>query len=236
MKLSARSDKLELIDLGSSYYTEEEYINCLHQLDRIGKYLGGDRATFSAFDKLNQDPKSILDVGCGGGSFTLRLGQRFPNAHVLGIDLSEKAIDIAKGHLKECKPTQTNVHFNKSITPQLNYLPNTFDVITSTLVCHHLSDEELIDFLKRSYQSASQAIILNDLHRSFFAWAGFALIAPCLFPNRLIFHDGLLSIKRAFIKKDWIRFLHAAGIPWERCTLTWHWPFRWTLFIDTRKT
>ncbi|MDP1880839.1 MAG: hypothetical protein Q8K60_07855, partial [Parachlamydiaceae bacterium] len=55
------------------------------------------------------------------------------------------------------------------------------------------------------------------------------------FPNRLIYHDGLLSIKKAFKKKDWLNYLEAANIPLNQCKINWHWPFRWLLTIDKAK-
>lgn len=228
-----RSTQLELIDLGSSHYTREEYQDCLIQLDRIGRILGGDQATYWGFDQLKRNPQSILDVGCGGGLLTMRLAMRYPQAQILGIDISKEAIQFAQSHLQHTHPPIPNVAFAVPSSPELNYPPESFDVITSTLVCHHLSDDQIISFLKKSYSIAKQAIILNDLHRHFLATLGFSALAYPLFHNRLIVHDGLLSIKRAFKRRDWISYLQAAHIPLNRCSITWHWAFRWIVFIHT---
>lgn len=232
MKLSQRIHTPEWIDLGPDYYTRAEYEDCLYQLDRIGRYLGGDQASFQAFQKLSEPPNSILDVGCGGGTLTMRLAEYYPHAQVLGIDIAQEAIIWAQKRLQAYIPPLTNIKFQVPSTPQLEYLPKTFDVVTSTLVCHHLSDEALIDFLKQSYRIAKKAVILNDLHRHILAEKGFSIIARLFFRNRLIIHDGLLSIKRAFIYDDWVNYLQAAAIPLDRCSITWHWPFRWTVFIN----
>lgn len=231
MKIPQRLHEPELIDLGQ--YTPEEYQECFYQLDRIGRFLGGDHATYWGFKQLKQPPQSILDVGCGGGLFTIRLGRRYPKAKVTGIDISQKAIAFANERLQAAQPPVRNVEFLVPPTIELAYPSESFDVITSTLVCHHLSDEELITFLKNSYQIARKAIIINDLQRSSLALASFKLIAPMFFPNRLIIHDGALSIQRAFKKQDWLYYLQEARIPLHRCTLTWHWAFRWILFIRT---
>ena len=233
MKMSKRSYQPEWLDLGLPYYTKQEYADCMNQLDKVGRLLGGDKATLSIFRKKKLAPDSILDVGCGGGQFSLKLAQNFPNAQVLGIDINSQAIEIAKTHLRLTQPHLTNMTFKVPPSPQLNYPDRSFDVIVATLVCHHLNDEELIDFLKNSYRVARKAVIINDLHRNFLATTGFGLIAPFLFRNRIVFHDGLLSIKRAFTKADWVTYLTAAGIPPEKYRITWHWAFRWIVFIDT---
>lgn len=231
--LSKRSHEPELIDLGSSYYTVAEYRDCLSQLEKIGCFLGGDRATFKALSKLKFIPESLLDVGCGSGQFTIRLAEHYPMAKIEGIDISHDAIEIARENLKKVQKPLSNVHFFSSY---LDEIPRQFDVVTATLVTHHLSDQELISFLRQACQKAKRAVILNDLHRHFLASLSFNLVAPILFPNRLIQHDGSLSIRRAFTRQDWWRYLEAAGINKNACSVTWHWAFRWIVMIDiTRK-
>ena len=225
--MKTRSKELELLDLGSDYYSKEEYEHCLHQLDRIGHYLGGNRATLKIIKKVSK-PETVLEVGCGGGQFTLQLGNIFHEAQITGIDISREAIDIAQKSLSQT--SLKNVSFNMC-SNQLEYPSNSFDVITTTLVCHHMSDEQIVEFLKNAYRIARKSIIINDLHRHWLAYAGFFVIAKLFFPNRLIFNDGLLSIRRSFKRKDWIQYLTAAGIPLENCSITWHWAFRWIVHV-----
>jgi 2-polyprenyl-3-methyl-5-hydroxy-6-metoxy-1,4-benzoquinol methylase len=224
--MEKRSYESELIDLGPAYYTSEEYRDCLSQLDRIGRFLGGDAATFSAFDQLESSPLSILDVGCGGGIFTARLAKKYPEAKVVGSEISKEAFQFANEHSH-----LPHLEFHLSPKPELDYSQNEFDVVTSTLVCHHLNDQELISFLKQANHVAKKAVILNDLHRHPLALFGFSLVASILFNNRLVRHDGGLSIRRAFTKRDWIHYLQEAGIPPEQYTITWHWAFRWIVKI-----
>lgn len=231
--ISRRSLQPELIDLGPSHYTEEEYSDCLNKLGRIGRYLGGDRATFQAFNTLESPPESILDVGCGGGTFTLRLAKRYPNTTIVGIDISPAAIAFATEALAQATPPLPNVSFLVPETPELNFPDHSFDVVTATLVCHHLSDDTLISFLKKACRTAKKRVIINDLHRHPLALIAFGAIALILFRNRLIWHDGLLSIRRAFTRDDWWKYLDAAGIARNCCTVTWHWAFRWIVNINT---
>ncbi len=226
-----RSFQKEFIDLGPPYYTSEEYRECLYQLDRIGRFLGGDRATFHAFDQLESPPTSILDIGCGGGLFTMRLAQRYPQAQVVGIDLSSEAIAFAQEHVKRSSSPLSNLRFFHSSVDEIPEGPHPFDVVTSTLVCHHLSDEELVLFLKQAVCLAKQRVILNDLHRHVLATVGFSFLAPLFFRNRLIWHDGLLSIRRAFKREDWQALLKAAGIRENDYRIERFFPFRWIISI-----
>lgn len=224
-----RSNQLELLDLGSDHYTLQEYEDCLDQLARVGRLLGGDKATFSAIDP-SLNPHNILDVGCGGGHFTIELAKRFPKAQVVGMDISMQAIAYAQKKLQET--ALKNVTFTLSNSPTLSYPENSFDLVTATLVCHHLSHDQLIDFLNRAYKIANKQVIINDLHRNSLAYYGFAAIATPLFSNRLITHDGLISITRGFTKSELSYFLSEANIPLERCKISWHWPFRWIVAIE----
>ena len=222
MFFDKRSTELELIDLGPSYYSKEEYDDCLNKLDQVGEYLGGDNATFKALEALPFSPQSILDVGCGGGGFTQKLGDRFKNGEVKGIEISSQAIEHAKKH-NHCKNVTYELVDLKDVPPK------SFDVVISTLVCHHLSDDELISFIHECLRIAKRKVIINDLHRHPLAWLGYSLAAPILFRNRLITSDGLLSIKRAFKAQDWKHYLSKLKIDGN---LSWHWPFRWILTIE----
>lgn len=229
MKKNKRSTETELADLGPDYYTQEEYQEYLVQLGQTGRFLGGNKATLAAFAK-SPCPQSILDVGCGGGHFTIQLARRYPNAQVVGIDISPDAIEYAKKQAEQSRVY--NVSFEVSGAPQLAFPPKSFDAVTSTLVCHHFSDQQFIEFLKYASRIAKSTIIINDLHRHWLASAGFRLIAGPFFPNRLFFKDGLVSIRRGFKKNELLDYVRAADISLDKCEISWHWAFRWILRID----
>lgn len=52
---------------------------------------------------LNSAHRLIIDIGCGGGYFTNVLRQFFGEAEVIGIDISENAINEATGKYIGCK-------------------------------------------------------------------------------------------------------------------------------------
>lgn len=220
MRWSKRSNKLEILDLGPGHYTQNEYVDCLEKLDQVGKYLGGDKASFKALEKLSFS--SILDVGCGGGGFTQKLGRRYPDCRVKGIDISPDAIKYAT------KVNQlANVSFERC---PLEEIPSkSYDIVLTTLVCHHLSDNDLNSFITNCLRVAKKRVIINDLHRHPIAWGSFYLAASLFFRNRLIIHDGCLSVKRAFTKSDWNRYFNQLQI---QGNISWHFPFRWIVNIE----
>lgn len=85
--LTQRSQEKELLDLGSEYYIQEEYNDCLKKLFTINKLLGFFRSTVKLFKKLPKH-SSVLDVGCGGGLFLIYLSKYFPDMKMLGVDIS----------------------------------------------------------------------------------------------------------------------------------------------------
>lgn len=215
-----RSCQQEILDLGT--YTLEEYRKCLELLNKINKWLGGFRASKRACKKL--DPTSILDVGCGGGAYCLYLEQLFPKAKIVGIDINKDAVAYAKSKSQESRV----LFYQKGA---LDYPDNSFDLVTTMLVCHHMTDEELLFFLQESRRVCSKAVLINDLHRHFFAYLSISFLIPFFFRNRLIAHDGPLSVRRSFRKKDWLNFLQKAGIKKNQVVLRWNWAFRWTVMV-----
>ena len=218
-----RSTELELLDTGA--YTQEEYADCLKKLGQVGRWLGGDRATRKALKALTPAPASILDVGCGGGYFLNSLLTSFPNTELHGIDLNPEAISYAEKEQSQ---------LIKFTCEELEKIPSGhYDVVISTLVCHHLKDEDLVPFINECKRVAKRMVILNDLHRHPLASISYSLIAPWLFRNRLITLDGKASIRRAFTASDWKRLLpKTEAQKWE---ITWHWAFRWIVRIPCQK-
>lgn len=227
--MKIRSREPEFIDLGSGHYTTQEYHDCLYQLGRIGKYLGANKAILKTFNTLPYQIHSILDVGCGGGAFARQLAENFKNTQITGIDINPQAIELAQ----KCNGDLKNLKFELRTTPELNEPPKSYDIVTATLVCHHLSDEQIIDFLKRAKLVARKCIIINDLQRSRLSYFGASILMPLFFPNRLVKNDSLLSIKKSFTYSDWIYYLKSADVDPKNYSISWHWPFRWIVKINT---
>lgn len=80
--------------------------------------------------------KRVLDVGCGGG--ILAESMYFKDADVMGIDLGEKALNVAKLHQLE---SGAEVHYQLISVEQLaTEQPASFDVVTCMEMLEHVPD------------------------------------------------------------------------------------------------
>ncbi|MBK9028716.1 MAG: bifunctional 2-polyprenyl-6-hydroxyphenol methylase/3-demethylubiquinol 3-O-methyltransferase UbiG [Propionivibrio sp.] len=78
--------------------------------------------------------KTILDVGCGGGILSESMAQR--GATVTGIDLSDKALGVAKLHLLE---SGNKVDYQKSSAEEFSdRAPGSYDVVTCMEMLEHV--------------------------------------------------------------------------------------------------
>lgn len=228
--MKTRSKEKEIIDLGPSYYTQAEYADCLRILFKINKWLGFFRNTVHILARVPTDV-SLLDIGCGGGLFLLHLSQHYPNMTCVGMDISETAISLANDALTDWKQIHPNIQVEFQLQPDIALAlpPASVDIVLTTLVCHHMDDEALVLFLQQAKQAARKAVIIHDLHRHPLAYLFYKLFSPVLFRNRLITHDGLISIARSFTRKDWQRLLKKANI--THYQINWGFPFRWSLVL-----
>lgn len=82
--------------------------------------------------------EKILDVGCGTGGVTLpaknRVGAR---GHSAGLDPAPEMIAVAK---KKAARAGLEIDFRLGVIEALPYPDHTFDVVTSSLMMHHLPE------------------------------------------------------------------------------------------------
>jgi len=80
--------------------------------------------------------KKVLDVGCGGGILAESMATR--GAGVTGIDLSDKALSVARLHLLETG--QKAVYRNISAEDLAAEMPGAFDIVTCLEMLEHVPD------------------------------------------------------------------------------------------------
>jgi ubiquinone/menaquinone biosynthesis C-methylase UbiE len=82
---------------------------------------------------------SILDVGCGTGKLAIEAAARVgPSGRVLGIDPAPRQIARAQS---KSRRSGLDIEFRSGVIEELPLSDNSFDVVTSTLMLHHLTDD-----------------------------------------------------------------------------------------------
>ncbi|MDL2235309.1 methyltransferase domain-containing protein [Christensenellaceae bacterium OttesenSCG-928-L17] len=85
--------------------------------------------------------KRVLDIGCGFGWHCIYAAEHGAS-YVLGTDISEKMLEVAAE-----KNTFPNVAYRRVAMEELDFPPNEFDVVISSLAFHYTPDFE--DICKR---------------------------------------------------------------------------------------
>ncbi len=83
--------------------------------------------------------KSVLDIGCGAGNYTVKLSQKRPDIDVTLVDLSQPMLDKALERVGVA--TQGKVDVRKGDFRSVDFGAEKFDVIIATAVLHHLRDD-----------------------------------------------------------------------------------------------
>lgn len=81
---------------------------------------------------------SILVAGCGTGLHSLDVARRYPEAHILAVDLSLASLAYAQRKTRELGVT--NIRYAQADILRLDEIDESFDLIESVGVLHHLQD------------------------------------------------------------------------------------------------
>ena len=198
----------ELMDGDCSY---EDFRDCLRSLKQVNRWLLGYRPTLAWLEQLpleSLDPVHIVDVGSGGGDFLRQIAawarRRGIAVQLTGIDLNPYAARAAA----EFTPKEFGITWVTG--DAMVYRPEKpMDIVVSSLLAHHLEDEEIVALLRWMEATVKVGWFINDLERSewtsrMFGWVRW---------HWLVRHDGPVSFRRAFRKEDWLRLLAIAEIP-----------------------
>lgn len=110
---------------------------------------------------IQGQPQRILDLGCGTGSMTLILKAAYPQAEVIGLDLSPYMLCHAQ---HKSQKAQLNIHWLHGLAEATDLEAHSFDVITLCMVFHemppHIS-RLVLQECRRLLQPGGQLIILD---------------------------------------------------------------------------
>jgi len=197
------------------------YDSVLAGLGRVNRCTFAARPTLSFLARGTRGARrfTLLDVGFGEGGMLRTIAgwarRRGLDARLTGVDLNPKSAAVAAS----MTPDDMAIDY---VTGDYSDLGR-FDFVVSSLVAHHMSDDQLLHFLRHMESHSDRGWLVNDLHRHPFAYAGFPLLARLLGVHRIVREDGRLSIARSFRPGEWTRILAEAGVPGD---VRRYFPFR----------
>jgi SAM-dependent methyltransferase len=168
----------------------------LRQVNR--QFFGGRRPMARELDRFLRDeatpgPITILDVGSGSGDLA-----RFASDHL--ATHGRPALPIALDR----DPTALSLAVDDSLIAcradalRLPFADASIDLVLAVKFAHHLSGSALTALFAEMARVARRRVIVLDIRRHWLAYVGFVAWSRIFTRNRLVRHDGPLSVLRGF--------------------------------------
>ncbi|MEK7640511.1 MAG: class I SAM-dependent methyltransferase [Patescibacteria group bacterium] len=173
-----------------------------YQKPRLAEYL----------QSINFQSGKVLDVGCGYGRYSEMLGDNY-----IGIDLEKDALEL-------CRKSYPGKTFLEMDATKLNFPDNSFDLVISTLMFHHLTEDQFIQATK-------------EIKRALKPGGRFYLV-DIVMPEylKILGHLAFFLDERAFKRKpdQLVDLLKRGGLSPELKNRN-HWPFMSVAIFDAIK-
>jgi len=211
--------------------SRDELRACLRDIARTNRWTLAYRPLLTWLDELApvlatiDEPIRILDVGSGYGD-GLRRVEKWARARRIavelrGLDLNPDATAIAA----EATPPTSRIEW---LTVNiLTYAPaKPPHLVVSSLFTHHLSDSEIVLFLRWMEQHSQFGWFINDLSRAPIPYHFFRIASRLVGLHPFVQYDGPASILKAFVPADWQVLCAAAGLHQDEYALRAYKPAR----------
>ncbi|WP_339627368.1 methyltransferase domain-containing protein [uncultured Maribacter sp.] len=229
-----RSTEIEIMDTYSG--TTKELDTILQDINRVNRLLGGYNITLNAvFELLTLEYKesyTILDMGCAEGTMLRKLAiearKRNIPLKLIGVDLNRQGLELATFYSTE----YPEITYLEADILTADFSQYTIDVVMTTLTLHHFTDKGVVQFVNQFNSLASLGVVINDLERSPIAYYLFKAFSFFFIRTEIAKKDGLLSIQRAFKKKDVVGY--AAQVKNASHQIEWKWAFRYVWVLKKK--
>ncbi len=203
-------------EMDAATLSDARYARVIGDLARINALTLAARPTLAFFRRIAElrgasgAPLRLLDVGFGHGDMlrrVARLAKRTGIAvELVGVDLNHRSEAAA------CAATPADLPIRYYTGDYRDLAGRGWDMIVSSLVAHHMRNDERADFLCFMESEARRGWLINDLHRQRLPFIGYPALAILALVDPIVRRDGQLSIARSFCADDWRAMLADAGI------------------------
>jgi 2-polyprenyl-3-methyl-5-hydroxy-6-metoxy-1,4-benzoquinol methylase len=227
MDLSIRSKQPEELDGPET--DPSDYQQCMTELAVINRVTLTHRATLRWLAKAatGMTEFSLLDVGYGGGDLLRAIARwadkRGMRPFLWGIDLNPRSAETARA----ATPSWMNICYQTGdVFDASNAVCPPVDFVVSTQFTHHLTDDGVVEFLRWAEANSLRGWHIADLHRSAVAIYGFQLVGAAMGWHRITVNDGVISIARAFRRRELQTYLDRADL---HADIAWRMGFRYSV-------
>jgi len=205
----------------------------LTDLKRVNSWLGGNSITLDGIRKLlsykgEKTTVTILDIGCGDGEMLRVCADKFQDIQMdfsfVGIDANQFIVEEAIRRTKDFQ----NIRYRNMDVFSKEFEDLEYDIALCSLFLHHFKNEEIEYLMKKITDKAKVGVVVNDLERSRFAFVLFKIVSNLFVRTKTARTDGLVSIARAFKKKEIRAF--SQKIKADHI-IKWKWAFRYQWII-----
>jgi SAM-dependent methyltransferase len=220
-------EAVEWMDAGIG--SDREVAEAYRELERVNRWLSGYAASLGALERHAAGGLvSILDVAGGDGRFAERLvdalGSEVAPSVAWVLDLGRVSTGIAVRRT----PARGRIVAVRGDARRLPFPDRSVDVVHTAAFFHHLGIEDAGRVLAEMCRVSRRLVLVNDLVRSWVAAGSIWVIGRGLSENRLIRHDGPLSVLKAFRPAELMSLARATAYGY-RWRLDRTFPYRMTL-------
>ena len=94
-------------------------------------------------------PQEIMDMGCGIGNSTLPFSKKYPDSRVIGVDVALPCLRYAHAR---ANALGIEAHFSQQNVEKTSYDPESFDLVTSTLLLHETSHDAVPKIIQECFR------------------------------------------------------------------------------------
>ena len=112
-----------------------------------------------------KQPNAILDLATGTGDLAIALAKRNPQAHIIGMDISEKMLDIGKAKVAQ-QMMENQIELGLGDAASLPFEDNRFDAVTVAFGVRNFENlGKGLSEISRVLKPGGQAVILEFVPR-----------------------------------------------------------------------
>lgn len=125
-----------------------------------------DEMTARLLEYLPRDARRVLELGCGTGNLSMHLVSVLPAAALTLVDGSEEMIELVRSRVAESKSSSSRrVEYHVARFEELDFPPESFDLVVSSISLHHVQDKARLYARLRSMMHGGGGFCFADQMR-----------------------------------------------------------------------